>query len=435
MSTTSDRTRNNVRAGVFVTVGIVLTMAVIGVLTEVWTYFEPTHPYRVRFSVDDGVQGIKPGSEVRVGGLPMGRVTGIEPIHATEGGGLEAIDVRIRLRRTVAIHEDAVAVRVAPLLGSMSAINFASTGTAAGATVPPGGTLDATRAGGMLDDFIGPEVAADIASTLDNVEAFSTFLRDVREEYADRIVPILDSAQAATTNVQGLTDRAVDDYARWVAAVDRAIQRGNDAMDAANDVLAAGRGTVDQVDAAVADARAIITDAREPVRNTLDHAEAIGADARQLVATFRDETVPRAHALLDRAHEGVDTFATVASRIDAEFQRTTPGLRDIVTDARHTAQQIKFASNELRRSPWKLLYRATPDEIQHELLYEAARTFAVAVTDLRDTSLSMQNILDAHGDRLTDPDSMRQIEQHLRERLDNYTKAQEALLNMLALDE
>ena len=80
MPSVAERTRNNVRAGVFVSITIILALAIIVSLTGVWQWlFLRTQDWVVTFDVASGVKSLQSGSDVRVGGVPMGEVTGIEP--------------------------------------------------------------------------------------------------------------------------------------------------------------------------------------------------------------------------------------------------------------------------------------------------------------------------------------------------------------------
>jgi hypothetical protein len=45
---------------------------------------------------------------------------------------------------------------------------------------------------------------------------------------------------------------------------------------------------------------------------------------------------------------------------------------------------------EIRRNPWRLLYRPGAKETRTEILYDAARAYAAAVSDLRAASEALQ---------------------------------------------
>ena len=127
----------------------------------------------------------------------------------------------------------------------------------------------------------------------------------------------------------------------------------------------------------------------------------------------------------------IDLFEGLSPPVDADslaYHFATPKL--FLASGRLAAQQIKLAMIEVRRSPWKLLYKPEKAELEHELLYEAARTFAMAVSDLRATSQTAERLLS--NPRIeTDPELQRRITQFLGTRIENYENAQQQLLDVL----
>ena len=78
MSSPQERARNNARAGVFVSVTLLLAVGAVIILTDVWeTLTKPTDQYTVTFDVTGGVRNLKEGGEVRVGGVVMGKVLAV----------------------------------------------------------------------------------------------------------------------------------------------------------------------------------------------------------------------------------------------------------------------------------------------------------------------------------------------------------------------
>ena len=68
---------NTVRAGAFLITGLMLGLVVIITLQKT-SIFASKSKYVVHFGMDEGVAGLDVGSEVRVSGLKVGRVTRIE---------------------------------------------------------------------------------------------------------------------------------------------------------------------------------------------------------------------------------------------------------------------------------------------------------------------------------------------------------------------
>ena len=71
-------------------------------------------------------------------------------------------------------------------------------------------------------------------------------------------------------------------------------------------------------------------------------------------------------------------------------------------------------------------------ELEHELLYEATRSFAVAAEDLKAASASVRRVLDNHGELVAeDAELFDRVKRGLLDSLDKYEKAQSNLFDIL----
>ena len=69
MSGQSERQRNNVRAGIFVSVTLLMAIVTVFILTNAWRgIFSSSNEYTVIYDVSSGVRNLKDGADVRVGG-------------------------------------------------------------------------------------------------------------------------------------------------------------------------------------------------------------------------------------------------------------------------------------------------------------------------------------------------------------------------------
>ena len=147
---------------------------------------------------------------------------------------------------------------------------------------------------------------------------------------------------------------------------------------------------------------------------------------------LRSQTLEKVDALLQTGGEGLTQAVAAIERMQTDYEAWSVDLGDVLGNASLASQQLKLATIEIRRSPWKLLYRPTPDELEHELLYEAARSFAVAAADLKAASESTQRMLDRHGERLSgDEELLDRVRSNLLEPLDRYESAQQRLFDVL----
>jgi hypothetical protein len=117
--------------------------------------------------------------------------------------------------------------------------------------------------------------------------------------------------------------------------------------------------------------------------SVMDDAAVGVKDARAVVEHFRANSLAQVDKILEDGVKGADRFADAMDTLDAELSARLPDVRALLWDLRQAGAQVKLATMEVRRSPWKLLYRPSGDELARENLYESARAFAIASSDLR----------------------------------------------------
>ena len=129
MASPSERSRNNVRAGIFVTLSIAAAVVTIILLTDAWDKItRPTHEYTVTFEVSEGVKNLKEGAAVRVGGMQLGRVELVTP-RFRAGEAFHTIDVTFSLDQRVNLYSDAEILVTPALIGADAWIEIHSVGT------------------------------------------------------------------------------------------------------------------------------------------------------------------------------------------------------------------------------------------------------------------------------------------------------------------
>jgi ABC-type transporter Mla subunit MlaD len=425
MPSPSERRRNNVRAGLFVSIALILALVIVIVLSGVVeTLTRRTQRYTVRYPVASGVNNLKPGGEVRVGGMGMGRVVEVSPSLRPDHV-FDMIEVEFKLDARITLYADASVYVSAPLLGTDAWLDIPSVGTKA-AGAPPDGFLTGATAAGMLAAMLGTENAEKASSIMGNAEKFSEFLAEVPAQYDERVVPILERVGEASEHVRLLTEQIeTRDWPEWSADVDR--------------IMTWATGFTENLDATLDEGKLLITDARdvvgenrEDVRNIVRNVEATTEDTRAVAARLRAETVDKVHALLDSGRDALDRGISVIETMRDDYTGWAVQLAETLGNASLASQQLKLTMIEVRRNPWKLLYRPSTDEIEHELLYDATRSFAIAAADLKAASNTVRGILDAHPAAVAaDEDLYRRLRQTLLDPLDKYERAQARLLDVL----
>ena len=129
----------------------------------------------------------------------------------------------------------------------------------------------------------------------------------------------------------------------------------------------------------------------------------IHATARSLEATMaevHDDLLPRARRIASSLSQSVETFHAAMAKADeslanvrdvtATARQLALANRDSLSDAianfREGSEHYAAALAEIRREPWRLLYKPKPSEIEASNVMVAARAFAEGAGRLRDTA-------------------------------------------------
>ena len=160
MSQKRDKQRNNVKAGVFVLLSLILGLVVISVLTNLWeTITVRTTRYHALFSVEDGVSTLATGSKVRLGGLAIGSVASVTPAIKKDSP-ISVIDVYFDINADISLYTNLHLEVHSGLLGSKAWLSISDVGSGELATSETelGGTSTT-----MVGQFLGSEADEDIS--------------------------------------------------------------------------------------------------------------------------------------------------------------------------------------------------------------------------------------------------------------------------------
>ncbi len=381
---------NSVRAGAFLATGVALALVVVLVLSKSDVFSSKTE-YTVRFDMNDGVAGLEVGAEVRVSGLKVGRVTAIEQDFA-EG----RINVTVEMRSDIVLRTDATVMRAQPLLGNYSWINFSSLGSDRGEQVADGGTIDAKPSGGLLATIVGPQNASRANEMFAQLLAFTGRLQEFADQDYPKVRALLEDANATVADIR-------KDYGTWRTDITSGLD------DAASSM--------------------------RKLNATMDDAQVAVRDAREVVKHFREVNLQQVDKVLADAEQGADRFADAMDSLDTELIARLPDVRAILSDLRQGAAQVKLATMEVRRSPWKLLYTPSGDELARENLYESARAFALASSDMRVAGETLSAVLRDSPDRFAgDPKFREALTSQVGDSMKRYEAAQRTLFDVLRAD-
>lgn len=418
---------NNVRAGAFVLIAIVVTFSFVLVLAGAFDRLTVRRsPYTVFFPLALGAAGLEPDSDVLIGGRPVGFVSRVSLLTEPEDGREPGVYIDIKVRSDVTFYGDPRAYIERPLLGSGAAINFPSVGDRAGGELPKDGQAL------MMGDVAPPGILAQ-AGYGDEQKAQLQNILARGDEIAERVNDMTKSAQEGfVADANALAADARQRSQKWFDDADAITTKGREFADSLPGLSEDAKARIEDLRVLIADARAVITDNRERIDRIVVNVDEAVVSGRDLLANLNDETRLKLNDMLDAGSATLADARDAVNRVDGLVQEQTPNIRKGLANARLATDQLRMALSEVRRSPWRLLYRPDMREVEFEILYDAARTYAAATSDLRDAAESLEVV--APSLSMSDAVQREQIEQliaRFNQSVETYRNAEEAFLNLV----
>jgi methyl-accepting chemotaxis protein len=391
-----------------------------------------TEEYVVRFGIAEGTSGLKAGAEVRLAGQAVGRVSKVGFFQPWgKGTAPEAVDIRVKVRKDIVLFEDAWAFLERPLLGNLSAINIASVGTGKDVRQPQGG--DARLGPGeVLQGMVAPPAfLAQAGYGPEQVRQFQLMIAQASEaverinrittKVEDQIDPSLAGLRGAVEDIQSVTSDVRGRSDEWIQRLDTVLLETEKAA-ARLDPIAT------QVSNAVGNADAMVSEMREAIEANRPALDRIVASIDEAAGRVNRESVTLFNDTLATARQGAEEFGTAGRSFNLLLREQLPNIRRILANLRLAADQIKLTGVEVRRSPWRLLYQPKTKELESELFYDAARTYAEAVSDLRAASESLESAA-ASPAEMVDQEEAQRLNGALQESFERYRAAEQRLLD------
>lgn len=371
--------RNNVLAGGFLLASLALAVFMSFLLSD-RDGLGKTTSYVVRFPIAQGAVGLKPDSEVRVGGQVVGRVRSVRLVEDPPGSGISrSVDAVVAIRQNVALFPDARVALDVPLLGTLTSINISDVGSPdhPQGRLPEGSVLTAGLSvpGFLAQAGIGPDMVDKVRGVLDKADQTAAeVLALVR-----RNAPGIDDA---VENVRATTADARERFSTWSKDADATVTNTRAFSERFT-------GWADRADATIDSARSFTTKLNEALDANRPTVDRILANTDQLVTDFRAGPYERINQALATAKGAMDEMARVVGNAGKVLDEETPNIRRMLANARLASDQLKLTLMEVRAQPWRLLYRPEKREFENELLYDSARAYAEAVSDLRAAAESL----------------------------------------------
>jgi ABC-type transporter Mla subunit MlaD len=421
--------RNNLIAGTFLLVALIAGIVISIIVSGAHRRLTPRSEYIVRFSIAEGAPGLRNGANVTLGGQPVGWVELLDfhmPSAAPEG-----VNVHISIRADLTLFPDAVVHLERPLLGTMSTLNIAAPGDpAAGPPLPPGSVIPGMIAPPAIlsQAGYGPDQSQQLRLMVEQAADTVSRMNRIVQSVEGSVDQDLGRMRAALEDLTAITADVRERIPAWAERVDSVLAQADRA--AASFVPLSERA-----EAAVEDARRILRDVGQAVEENRASVNRIVTNMDEAAARLNRESVPLLSDALAQGRDGIAHFQEVGRMFNSLLLEQAPNLRRIFANFRLAADQFRLTSVEVRRNPWRLLYQPGTRELEAELFYDAARTYAQAVSDLREASESLEAIARADAIGRVAPtvhmNTVDDVQARLQDAFRRYEQAERDLLQQM----
>lgn len=368
----------DLRTGVVI---ILCTTALLGGVIWLPGILEP-EPIDVttRFPFSSGVQGVKPGTPVYLGGLQMGTVKSLTLVPETPGTPAYFEMVTSMMKETLLPRSATVGIEQSITGGETRIVIHLPQITGAQETIKPGEVIQATPIRSTMERIFGDERAANLARSIEIVRHhnFATNYQDLDE----RLKGISAESIALKQDVEA-------DWDAWRIQASAVL----DGYDSA-------RVNLERIDAMMAAGQPLD---REKLTAAFDRIRGNFADCSQSIATLKarwsEQILPPLMDLIDRFSRHLQTAKNDYAVVRAIFADGQDALDRSRADLMIAGGQLDRAVTEMTLMPWVLLGGALEDKSDNAQYQKLAREIVRSTAELH-MAISTAKTLLEHDPRL-----------------------------------
>ncbi len=428
------RDRSNLVAGMFVIVGVVLVFGVIMALSDVGRLFVSVKDVVVGYPLRDGLMGLKKGSTVMVGYADAGSVVGIDNEVDLDTGVIVGKLVTVELPAKYVLYENAVFELVVPPLGSGTKLNISSFGFDRSGVEGYQGENWRYEKGDVINGGVAENLF--VRDFIQNMG-----IRDRQREQIQRIIGNIESITGAVSEdpmkiekiidrIETITTILSDDMPEITGDVRKIL---GDVRSNSDEWIARIDSITEQGDEAITRAGRILRENEEDLRLAVEKARESLENIKEITLVMRSETLERVREALDVANSAMSDIKETTGNFKTLVATQRPVVERMVANLRLVSDQLKLTSVEVRRAPWRLLYRPDKDELESDNIYDAARSFAMAASELDSTSESLRVLMDRYGGELGPGDpGLKKMLDNLNHTYEMYSEAEDKFWGALS---
>ena len=387
--------------GLTVAAAALLTIYIVVALGDWSNLMAAKQDIRVQISQEPGLQQLSAGSPVYLGGVKIGKImdAGIEELG--EPGDEIVVFFVMQIPKEYQLRRDCALTAVSNVLGGQASLGIKDLGST-GELIEDGQTVRLELEGGIGQAI---EAVKRELNTADPCSILSQLKYELNRGNSDSILASLVSTAAhfkelsAKVNAQVTLDEQKESLMSKVHFLldhlGELAGEMNSQFDTENKqaMLVKLNAALDRLNSSLAEVGELIETNKAPISATIASvaktAKTVEEDIPQITAQIKGS--------LAKADSAIDTAKLALENIKA-LTETLVINRDlvekIIRNFNEVSVNLKTASREIRRAPWRLLYKPKKGELHIQGLIDSAGDFATAAELLDNASLRLRATVD-----------------------------------------
>ena len=178
----------------------------------------------------------------------------------------------------------------------------------------------------------------------------------------------------------------------------------------------------------LANIEAMAADAKPKVGKTLADAAEVAAELKKITKKDIAEMFVKLRKINTNLVTIAGNFATVSDETKRLVAVNRENIDEIIDNMVAVSADLKTVAKEIRRNPWRLLYRPKKGELHSQNIYDAARAFSSGAGQLDQILAKLRGLVRAYpkGPPAGDP-QLKKIREQIKETFESFSEAEKAL--------
>jgi len=403
----AQKKRNEVLVGITVLLVLILTLYIVVVLADWPGAYEPQQEITVQLPYKVGLRGLQTGSPIYLGGARVGQITetSIEYISSEKD---VFVSFTLKIPRQYPLCCDCILVPESNVLGGQTMLVIKDLGRQ-GEPIQDGATVK-LELGDSITEAIKREfdpdnsdsliaqlkfevdrkndssIIASLAHTASNLRQITAKI-ERQFTLGEQKLTMMAKVHSILNNLGDITDRVntqldTDNKAAVIARLQSALDKLDDNLTRIREAIQANKENVTQ----------IVTS----LKNT---AQVLEKDIPKITSQIR-QTLAKVDSSVDTAQITMQNLRQFSAQARDVVVVNRDKINQLINNITEVSSNLKLTSREVRRAPWKLLYKPGKEQLEIQGLIDSAGAFAAGAERLDNATLRLRGILTTTGEKI-----------------------------------